>query len=94
MSTFSVVELEYKYDINKYLNAVRQDNKMDLQEEPKVSSDPVNQPEMKLVNVPITDESVALNVMVSFLSLANKRGVFGIDESAKIWECVKMFQKS
>ena len=49
---------------------------------------------MKLVDVPITDESVALNVMVSFLSLANKRGVFGIDESAKIWECVKMFQKS
>ena len=86
--------VKYKYDINKYLNAVRQDNKMDLQEEPKVSSDPVNQPEMKLVNVPITDESVALNVMVSFLSLANKRGVFGIDESAKIWECVKMFQKS
>lgn len=67
---------------------------MDPQEEPKVSTAPVNQPEMKLVNVPINDESVALNVMVSFLSLANKRGVFGIDESAKIWECVKMFQKS
>jgi len=67
---------------------------MDLQEEPKVTTAPVTQPEMKLVDVPITDESVALNVMVSFLSLANKRGVFGIDESAKIWECVKMFQKS
>ena len=67
---------------------------MDPQEEPEVSTAPVNQPEMKLVDVPITNESVALNVLVSFLSLANKRGVFGIDESAKIWECVKMFQKS
>jgi len=67
---------------------------MESQEEPKVTTAPVTQPEMKLVDVHITDESVALNVMVSFLSLANKRGVFGIDESAKIWECVKMFQKS
>jgi len=49
--------------------------------------------EFKLVDVVISDENVALNVIVSFLSLANKRGAFGIDESAKIWECVKMFQK-
>ena len=46
-----------------------------------------------LVNVPVTDENTALNLMVSFLTLAHKRGVFGIDESAKIWECIKMFQK-
>jgi hypothetical protein len=32
--------------------------------------------------------------MVSFLTLAHKRGAFGIDESAKIWECIKVFQKS
>jgi len=31
--------------------------------------------------------------MVSFLNLAQKRGAFGIDESAKIWECIKMFQR-
>jgi len=31
--------------------------------------------------------------MVSFLSLANKRGAFGLDESAKIWECIRLFQK-
>jgi len=52
------------------------------------------QQEVKLVNVPIVDEVVALNVMVSFLNLAQRRGVFTIDESAKIWECVKKFQKS
>lgn len=51
------------------------------------------QNEVKLVNIPITDENTALNVMVNFLSLAHKRGAFGIDEAAKIWECIQMFQK-
>jgi len=50
-------------------------------------------PEVKLVDVPITNENVALNVMISFLNLAHRRGVFSIDESAKIWECVKKFHK-
>lgn len=49
--------------------------------------------EMKLVDIPIRDENTALNVMVSFLGLAQKRGVFTFDESAKIWECIKTFQK-
>jgi hypothetical protein len=53
----------------------------------------VPQKETKLVDVQISDENTALNVMVSFLSLAHKRGVFALEESAKIWECVKMFQK-
>ena len=52
------------------------------------------QKEVKLVDVQISDENIALNVMVSFLTLAHKRGSFSIDESAKIWECIKMFQKS
>ena len=51
------------------------------------------QKEIKLVDVPVTDENVALNLMVSFLSLAQKRGSFGLDESANIWECVRRFQK-
>ena len=54
---------------------------------------PSVQKEIKLVDVPVTDENVALNLMVSFLSLAQKRGSFGLDESAKIWECVRRFQK-
>jgi hypothetical protein len=54
---------------------------------------PQLQKEVKLVEVSIKDENTALNVMVSFLSLAQKRGVFTFDESAKIWECIKMFQK-
>lgn len=55
---------------------------------------PAQQGEVKLVDVPIKDENTALNVMVSFLSLAQKRGAFSFDESAKIWECIKVFQKS
>jgi hypothetical protein len=58
------------------------------------SDDTEMQKEVKLVDIPIKDENTALNIMVSFLSLAHKRGAFGIDESAKIWECIKMFQKN
>ena len=44
-----------------------------------------------LLNVPVADENVALNLMVSFLNMAQKRGVFSFDESAKIWECIQRF---
>ena len=64
-----------------------------LTETPVLTSTPTPQKEVKLVDVQVTDENTALNVMVSFLSLAHKRGAFGIDESAKIWECIRMFQK-
>ena len=54
---------------------------------------PVVQKEVRLVDIQVTDENVALNLIVSFLSLAQKRGTFSLDESAKIWECIKVFQK-
>jgi hypothetical protein len=60
-------------------------------QQPSQPSQPVQ--EVKLVDVAISDENIALNVLVSFVSLANKRGAFGLDESAKIWECIQMFQK-
>jgi len=49
-------------------------------------------PPVRLVDIPISDDNVAFNLMVSFLNLAQKRGAFSIDESAKIWECIKRFQ--
>ena len=49
--------------------------------------------ELRLVDVVVADENTALNLMVNFLTLAHKRGAFGIDESAKIWECIRTFQK-
>jgi hypothetical protein len=45
----------------------------------------------ELTGVTITDENVALNVIVSFLGVAQKRGAFSFDESAKIWECIQKF---
>lgn len=47
----------------------------------------------KLVDIEVVDEIVALNLLVSFVNLAQRRGVFTLDESAKIWECIKKFQK-
>ena len=49
--------------------------------------------EVKLVDVEVTNENMALNILISFINLAQKRGAFGIDESAKIWECIQKFQK-
>jgi hypothetical protein len=50
--------------------------------------------EQRLVDVPVSDQNSSLNLMVNFLTLANKRGTFTLEESAKIWECVKIFQKT
>lgn len=46
----------------------------------------------RLVDVPIKDQQDALQLLVTFLNLAQKRGAFTLDESAKLWECIKMFQ--
>jgi len=50
-------------------------------------------PKPRLTSLEIDNEITALNVMVQFLGLAQKRGAFTIDEAAKIWECVKKFQR-
>jgi hypothetical protein len=50
-------------------------------------------PQTKLANMAITNENEALNVIVQFLILAQKRGTFSFEESAKIFECIKVFQK-
>lgn len=69
---------------------------MDKQPE---QSEQTQQPEQtlkqqpKLVDIEVVDEIVALNLLVSFVNLAQRRGVFTLDESAKIWECIKKFQK-
>ena len=57
----------------------------------KSSSVPVK--EIRLTEIPVVDEITALNLMVSFLGLAQKRGAYTIDEASKIWECIKKFQR-
>jgi|UniRef100_A0A6C0CY82 hypothetical protein len=57
------------------------------------TSEKPQQPTPNLSDVTVTNENEALNMMVSFLHMAQKRGVFNLQESAKIWECVQMFMK-
>jgi len=73
----------------KHIKMNNGENKLqEVQEQEQV---PIN--DIKLVDVAIVDENTALNVIVSFVTLAHKRGAFSLDESAKIWECIKIFQK-
>jgi hypothetical protein len=51
-----------------------------------------SQEQIRLVDAVIYDQNIALNVIVGFIGVAQKRGCFAIDESAKIYECIKMFQ--
>ena len=46
----------------------------------------------KLLEVPVVDENAALNILVGFIDIAQKRGVYNLEESHKIWECIKKFQ--
>ena len=48
--------------------------------------------QVRIVDVPVTTQQEALQLIVTFLNLAQKRGAFTLDESAKLWECIKHFQ--
>ena len=50
--------------------------------------------QVNLLDVEISSENAALNVIVALLNTAQKRGVFTMQESAKAWECIQKFQKS
>lgn len=55
------------------------------------ASEETSKPKARLVDMPITNANEALNMLVTFLNLAQKRGAFTIDESAKIWSCIQFF---
>jgi hypothetical protein len=44
-----------------------------------------------LTDINVTNQNVAFNILISFITVAQKRGTFSINESAKIWECLKYF---
>jgi hypothetical protein len=48
----------------------------------------------RLVDVKIINENVAFNVIISFTTLAQKRGAYTIEESAKLWECIQRIQQA
>ena len=59
-----------------------------------ISMETIEKPQTPNLNdVHVTNENEALNMMVSFLHMAQKRGAFNLQESAKIWECVQIFMK-
>jgi hypothetical protein len=60
-------------------------------EEASSSADEKDMRQINLLDVDITDENTALNVIIGYLGVAQKRGTFAINESAKIYECVKKF---
>lgn len=64
---------------------------MDSTEQPDTPTPTPTLP--KLTEVEITDENIALNVLISFADLAQKRGAYSLDEAAKIWECIQKFIK-
>ena len=55
------------------------------------SSQPQSQPQIQINDVPVTNQNEALQMLVYFINLAQKRGTYSIDESAKIYECIKIF---
>ena len=57
---------------------------------PVSTSEPAKK-EVNIMDVPVSNQNIALNVMVFFLNSAQRRGAFSMDESAKVWEAVKMF---
>ena len=58
------------------------------------SKDAAADAQVNILDIPIENENMALNVLVSFINLGQRRGVFNVQESAKIWECIEVFKKS
>ena len=46
-----------------------------------------------ILDVPVRNERIAIGIMAQFLDTANKRGAFSLDESAKIVEAIRFFQR-
>ena len=51
------------------------------------------QQQVKLSDLKVNTENDALNYMVGFLELAQRRGVYTLEEAAKINECVAKFRR-
>jgi hypothetical protein len=56
------------------------------------SSQSQSQAQIQINDVPVTNQNEALQMLVYFINLAQKRGTYSIDESAKIYECIKIFK--
>ena len=49
--------------------------------------------QQRLCDVPVHSPNEAFNLLIRFLNLAQSRGAYKLDESAKIFECMKAFEQ-
>lgn len=66
---------------------------VEMQQEQPQPTQPTQQ-QTAIKDIKIENENIALNVLVGMVNIAQKRGAFNLEESAKAWECVQMFMKS
>ena len=52
------------------------------------------QRQVSLTQIPVNTENDALNMLVAFLQVAQKRGAFSLEEAGKIMESVNKFQRT
>ena len=62
-------------------------------EQPVEQQAPV-QRQVSLTQIPVNTENAALNMLVAFLQVAQKRGAFSLEEAGKIMESVNVFQRN
>ena len=64
-----------------------------VEEQPVEQQAPV-QRQVSLTQIPVNTENDALNMLVAFLQVAQKRGAFSLEEAGKIMEAVGVFQRN
>ena len=62
-----------------------------IEQQTEQQTEQPSEQQIRFVDVEVTNDNVALNLMVAFLNMAQRRGAYSIDESSKIWECIKRF---
>lgn len=63
-------------------------------EEQPVEQQAPAQRQVSLTQIPVNTENDALNMLVAFLQVAQKRGAFSLEEAGKIMEAVGVFQRN
>lgn len=77
---------------NKVLSSSTQTSDVTAAPAPAPTGEQQQQPQqVDLLKLTISNENQALNGLVAFLNVAQRRGVFTIPESSKINECIQMF---
>ena len=56
-----------------------------VQEAPKPQEVPINK-------IQVTDQNIALQLLIAFVQLGHRRGAYNIEETAKVHECIEIFK--